>query len=159
MKKVVFGLFLASSLLFPFSASAAGDNTVHGKQYLVLGGGSRPISDNSVTYIPCNTDDECKKIESNLVDAVDRASGNIEKLDVIVKALKNDLPNGGRTAQKVTTDYDGNYSFVCPTSECLIISTGTAGLAYSIWIKVVKPNSNVDLTGSNAVFVMNKPRG
>jgi hypothetical protein len=159
MKKLVFGLFLASSLLLPLSASAAGGGTVHGKQYLVLGGGPRPIADNSIAFIPCNPDDECKKIESNLVDAVDRAPEDRDKLEAILKVLRNDLPSGGRATQKVKTDYDGNYSFVRPTSECLIISTGTAGLAYGVWIKAVNPNSKVDLMGSNAVFVMNKSKG
>jgi hypothetical protein len=155
MKKLVFGLFFASSLLFPMSARADESGTVQGKQYIVLGGGPRPIADNPIGYMPCNTDGECGNLESKLKETLEETPGDSAKLHKIVAALEN-LVDTGKKAGIARTDYDGNYSFKCPTSECLMFGYGQAGRATAIWYKVAKSNSKVDLTVSNAIFIMNK---
>jgi hypothetical protein len=155
MKKEILGLLLISSLLFPSSAKAKPNNqTIQGKQYIVLNSGARSISDNPILYRFCNSKYECRKIELKYIQAIEKETDAVEKIRHISNII-NEFSDY-KVARSVNTDFDGNYSFKCPTSECLIFSLGNAGLARAYWLKTVKSNSKVDLTVSNAIFVQNK---
>lgn len=154
MKKVLFGLFLISSLLCPLSAKANPKNqTIQGKQYLVLGGGGRPLADNTIFYRPCNYKNECEEYELSYRKIVARENDNIAVLDRMINIMKELNKSGGLEVAR--TDFEGNYSFKCPTVKCLVYSDGKAGLANAFWLKTVKSNSKVDLTGSNAIHIYN----
>lgn len=156
MKKALFGLFLISSLLCPSSAKSNPKNqTIQGKQYIVLGGGARPISDNAIFYKQCSQKNECEEFESSQILAIAQETSDIAKF----RRVSHILPEfrGAGPLNSVRTDFDGNYSFQCPTSQCLVFSRGEAGSANASWLKIVKANSKVDLTGSNAIHVINRP--
>lgn len=153
MKKVLFGLLLISTVLSPANAKANSSNQIQGKQYIVLGGGARPIADNTIFYRSCNYKDECENFELSYRQAIAQESDDLailRRIGTILDALKE----AGST-KVATTDFDGNYSFKCPTSKCLVFSMGNAGLAHGYWLKTVKANSRVDLTGSNAIHLYN----
>jgi hypothetical protein len=155
MRKALFGLFLLSFLLCPSSAKANPKNqTIQGKQYLVLGGGARPISDNTIIYRPCNQKNECEEFELRYVNAIAQEIDSIPKLEHLGKIMSEF--NKDDNLDSVQTDFDGNYSFKCPTSKCLVLSVGQAGSAYGYWLKTVKANSKVDLTNSNAIYIHNR---
>jgi hypothetical protein len=156
MKKALLGLFLLSFLLCPLSAKANPKNkTISGKQYIVLGGGGRPISDNTVFYKQCSQKNECEEFESSQIHAIAQETSAV----AILRRIGNILPEfkGDGPLNSVRTDFDGNYSFKCPTSQCLVFSIGEAGVANAYWLKIVKANSKVDLTNSNAIYVINRP--
>lgn len=154
MKKVLLGLFLISTLLFPKSAEANPNSlNVRGKQYLVLGGGAKPISDNTIFYRPCNYKNECEEYELSYLKIVTRETDDLAILKRMSNILKELRQSGDLSSVK--TDFDGNYSFKCPTAKCLVFSVGKAGLANAFWLKTVRSNSKVDLTSSNAIHVYN----
>jgi hypothetical protein len=157
MNKALFGLFLLSFLLCPLSAKANPKNqTIQGKQYLVLGGGGgRPISDNVIIYKQCSQKNECEKFELRyrriLAQEIDD-----EAILGRLSGIVDEIEESG-SLKTVRTDFDGNYSFMCPTSKCLVFSLGQVGVANAFWLKTVKANSKVDLTKSNAIYVINIP--
>jgi hypothetical protein len=154
MKKALSGLFLISILLFPASAKANPSNQiVRGKQYVVLGGGARPLADNSIFYRSCNYKNECEEFELSYRKVIAQETDDLAILDRMINLMKELNKSGG--VEVVKTDFEGNYSFKCPTAKCLVYSDGKAGLANAYWLKTVKSNSKVDLTGSNAIHIYN----
>jgi hypothetical protein len=156
MKKALFGLFLLSFLLCPSSAKANPKNqTIQGKQYLVLDDGAKPISDNAIFYRPCKQKNECEEIESSYRRAIAQENDDLAIMTHIRDILLNEL-NTTNSYSVTTTDFDGNYSFNCPTSKCLVFSRGKLGLTRGHWLKTVKANSKVDLTNSNSIYIYNR---
>jgi len=49
----------------------------------------------------------------------------------------------------IRTDYEGKFSFNCPTKKCLVYSCGAAGKTFSYWMTIGTSGSRLDLAPSN----------
>lgn len=49
------------------------------------------------------------------------------------------------------TNFEGQFSFSCPTQQCLIYSFGRAGFSNNYWLEIVESGTNADLSGSKAI--------
>lgn len=153
MQKILYGLALLSALLITQPTNAKG-NVIRGKQYIVLGGGAKPVSDNTIFYRGCYHKNECLEFELAYKKAILNEPSDLGKIRQIGQILEqlNQMDKVGT----VQTDFNGNYSFQCPTSQCLVFSDGSAGLAKVYWLKTIKANSRLDLTNSNALYLFNR---
>lgn len=76
----------------------------------------------------------------------------LDTVEVYRKLLKSEQ------IQSIRTDFDGNFTFSCPTQNCLVFSRGEVGLARAKWMVIVPSNSIVDLSSSNTFNLWNKTR-
>lgn len=84
--------------------------------------------------------------------------------EAIISQYKTDLLLGqfiqlsrNGQSQTVRTDFEGNYSLTCPSTKCLVFSTGKASQSNGFWIKVIDSGSKFDLTNSSMVHSYNEP--
>lgn len=149
---------------------------ISGRQYVVLGKGASPIPDNIIHIIPCTSEREtlsvpldCASIKSNskldfkvmkagmtLLEAQGvSAGGKIDPykawntytgIDQEIAPMLAKQP-GYRT---IRTDYEGKFSFDCPTKRCLVYSSGAAGRTFSYWMTIGTSGSKLDLAPSNS---------
>ncbi len=66
--------------------------------------------------------------------------------------LRNALGKLTASSKQVNTDFDGNYSFVCPTTKCFIFSIGKVGKVTGYWLKILNANSKFNMTNSTLFY-------
>ncbi len=150
MKSTLFGLLVIAYFLFPFNAKdKSKSQTISGKQYIVLANEPKPIADNTIFYKPCHQEKECKDFEKAHSVVLKKSNGNILAKSLLADTLKK-MQKPSKVL-RINTDFNGDYSFQCPTAKCLIYSYAKTSLANPVWLKVVKSNSKFDLTNSTMI--------
>jgi hypothetical protein len=59
-------------------------------------------------------------------------------------------------AKVVRTDFEGNYSFDCPTQNCLIFSKSKTNNKLFSWIEIVAGGQQFDLSQSKSFFTLTR---
>jgi hypothetical protein len=145
--------FIVSTLASPHgSKSGSNKQVVSGKQYVVLADGARPIPDNAIYYKPCDKT-KCAEIDrsitAGLAKLVRPNSGSTKLL--AHNFLNKEFAKLSQKAKAVHTDFNGNYSFTCPTKKCLVFSSGKTARSNAFWLKVINPGAKFDLTNSSTI--------
>ena len=149
---LVIGFIVATLSSPPASKSGSNKQVVSGKQYVVLADGAQPIPDNPIYYKPCDKT-KCaeidRRITAGLAKVIRPNSGSTKLL--AHNFLSKEFAKLSHKSQAVHTDFNGNYSFTCPTKKCLVFSYGKAGLSNAFWLKVINPGAKFDLTNSSTI--------
>ena len=145
--------FIVSALSSPLgSKSKSNKQVVSGKQYVVLADGARPIPDNPIYYKPCDKT-KCAEIDRSITAGLAKVvhpNSSSAKL-LAHNFLNKEFAKLSHKSQAVHTDFNGNYSFTCPTKKCLVFSYGKAGRSNAFWLKVINPGAKFDLTNSSTI--------
>jgi hypothetical protein len=151
---------------------------IRGKQYVSTNSGALPISDNEISYLPCAPlFKDCKKVQTafksgltgvitNLVPPSLTCNQSAEIMKYIeakqicsnaYKAYENTSnfikkAYDSRPMTKITrTNFEGNFSFNCPTQNCLVYSSGKIDNTLFTWVELVSIGQQNDLSKSKAV--------
>jgi hypothetical protein len=110
-----------------------------GRMYSILNNKPLPFPATQLLLYPCGKVNDCEKL--------------VEPLKT--KDELYSLVNNGKQQFIVYTDINGQFSYKCPESECLVYARGSDEKNTYIWAKVVKANAETfELTHNNALLTM-----
>ncbi len=131
---------------------------ISGKQYIVLGKGATPVSDNLISFFPCTNYSQCEEEEKASRGTTFIADAKMypeEKADVILGAFLNISSTYKKVSNSTRTDFDGRFKINCPTEYCFVYSRGRAGATSAYWAGIIKSNTQTDLANSNIIASAN----
>ncbi len=165
--------FVLLAVLVNIAPTLAGE--VLGRQYVVLERGPSPIPDNLIHVIPCTSERETLSVPLDCASIKSKSELDLKVMKAGMTLLEaQGVSAGGRIDpykawntytgidQEIVsmlvkqpgytttrTDYEGKFSFDCPTKKCLVYSSGAAGRTFSYWMTIGASGSRLDLAPSN----------